>query len=477
MQTTIPFDKLYPSKLNVRKTDPDNDVEIMALDLTVRGLIHNLAVVDEGRGDGMLGIVGGRRRWLALKLLDDRGKWPEKVDREAIPIRVFPEEEGREISLAENRNVPMNPADEVEAYRDIISDYRKLGLADPVGRLARHFQKPVRYIEQRLRLADLAEDILAALRSGRIDVDVAKAYASVSDHGLQLEAFAAQERQGPNAPHRIQSIRAILAGRTYRPSDKWAVYVGVDTYEAAGGRVDCDFFMGIAGDDQILLDAPLMDRLVRERGEPEARRLAAEHGYPDGQLAPWGPDSHVPPKVPPGYEFVPNGALRFGEEERRDAILLCRIAADGSRLEASEHAFRLKPARAAQAGPAAPAGTVAALGLVRQPLDRMPTTAELEAQRRNRFVWARAAKMAVPSFAGTALEGRAVWPADPVEPVPPIGRTAEGDYLAVVQIVIPKEEFEAAVDQADWQLVEEEAAATKKGAAPAERVLEAEAAR
>jgi ParB family chromosome partitioning protein len=476
MQTTIPFDKLYPSSLNVRKTDQDVDIDMMAQDITAFGIIQNLAVVDEGRGDGMFGVVAGGRRWRALNLLESRSKWPPKVDREAIPIKIFPVEEGREISLLENRNVRMNPADEVEAYRDILVDYRKRGIPNPVGRLAKHFSRPVRYIEQRLRLADLAEDILAALRSGRIDVDVAKAYATVSDHSLQLEAFAAQERQGPTSPHRIQSIRAILAGRTYRPSDKWVVFVGMDTYAAAGGRVDRDFFMGVAGDDQILLDTPVLDRLARERGEPESRRLAAELGYADGQLAPWGPDSHVPPKAPAGYEFVPSGALRFGEQERRDAILLCRIAADGSRLEASEHAFRLKPDRAAKAGPAAPAGTVAALGLVRQPLDRMPTTAELEAQRRNRLVWARAAKMVAPSFAGTALEGRAVWPADPVEPVPPIGRTEAGDYLAVLQIVIPKAEFEAAVERADWQLVEEEATATKKGAAPAERVLEEEAA-
>ncbi|MBK8631984.1 MAG: hypothetical protein IPN84_17985 [Sphingomonadales bacterium] len=66
-----------------------------------------------------------------------------------------------------------------------------------------------RHIEARLRLADLAEPIFAALDEGTITLDIAKAYASTASHERQLMVWEqmANHWQGNNA----DTIRRMIA--------------------------------------------------------------------------------------------------------------------------------------------------------------------------------------------------------------------------------------------------------------------------
>jgi ParB family chromosome partitioning protein len=90
----------------------------------------------------------------------------------------------REISLAENLiREAMTPADEARAYRDIVD-----GGADAEA-VARRFGVTVRHVQGRLRLADLAEPIFAALAAGDITLDVAMAYGSTGDRERQAAAW------------------------------------------------------------------------------------------------------------------------------------------------------------------------------------------------------------------------------------------------------------------------------------------------
>ena len=58
-------------------------------------------------------------------------------------------------------------------------------------------------------------------------------------------------------------LRAMLTETTVRASDRRAVFVGVETYEAAGGIVLRDLFE--SDDGGWLQDAALLDRLVAEK--------------------------------------------------------------------------------------------------------------------------------------------------------------------------------------------------------------------
>jgi ParB family chromosome partitioning protein len=137
----------------------------------------------------------------------------------------------REISLAENLiREAMTPADEARAYRDIVD-----GGADAEA-VARRFGVTVRHVQGRLRLADLAEPIFAALAAGEITLDVAQAYGSTGDRERQAAAWERLDelagRQSAGDPPR--DCRGASRPITHRP------LLGEAEYVACGGRIERD---------------------------------------------------------------------------------------------------------------------------------------------------------------------------------------------------------------------------------------------
>jgi ParB family chromosome partitioning protein len=458
----VAWEQLYLSEQCGEPNDA-TDIEQLAADIIAQGIYVPLEVVEEGR----LGVIAGGRRLLALQLLARANDWPDgKLDRKAIPVTVRALEEAREISLSENvHSVVMNPVDELEAYAAIIADYEKGGEDDPAARIlrcARHFGRTERYVEQRLRLAALADEIRAALREGRIGIEAAKAYAQTGDAELQLQVFAAQERQNQ---HSVAGIRAALAGRIYRTVDRQVLYVGVQAYVAAGGRLDRDLFMN-ADQGEVVLDTALLDRLCIEKGEPEAERVAREAGYAGGQLKPWGGAAWLPPRPPAGFERV-HTLAGLAPDERAAAIAICAIAADGSAVVPTDEGFKPSVQRQAGAAPAAPAGTEGAGGEglgglapsspgflpLRTAAAQRAGESELErlARIRNGKIELAALRLAFPSWAASALEGRLFWPPAGQANVPAVQQDGE-NYAVAVFVTIPKADVARVMEEAEAEV-------------------------
>ena len=97
------------------------------------------------------------------------------------------------------------------------------------------------------------------------------AFTVTSDHARQEQVWDSLSRTFNKEPY---YIRRLLTESAVRVSDRRAQFVGVETYEAAGGVVMRDLF----SDDQggWLQDPALLDRLVAEKLETEGRTLAAE---------------------------------------------------------------------------------------------------------------------------------------------------------------------------------------------------------
>lgn len=463
MHSTAPLDRLYKSALNVRKTDSNFDVEELADDIVTRGLLQNLDVVDEGMLDGALGVVAGGRRLAALQLIDKRGDWPDRLlDRNAIPILIGPLEEGRETSLAENlQRVVMNAADEFEGYRDIIADYETRGVGgdhqERVARCARRFGKTARYVEQRLRLAALAPDILEALRSGELSLDSAKAYATVADHALQMQVFAGQEAIRPQTHnrHSPHAIRSAFAGKVYKIGDRQVRYISIEEYLAAGGRIELDLFMATA-EEEVLLDTELVDRLCSEKGQRESTELAERDGFDSGILAGWAAGTWSWPKTPAGYEKAWNGSGwgpgESPDHERATAIAIYRIAADGSGLELITDYFRPLAVAAGPGGRPTSMAPAAAPAKSESLLDRL-------ARIRREKIFTRAVKLAAPTLVGTPLEGRAFYPPDEETSLAPVSQDPEGNYLIAILVRVSPDDVgqlmadaERLVDQEEDQL-------------------------
>ncbi|MGE5564275.1 MAG: ParB/RepB/Spo0J family partition protein [Bacillota bacterium] len=265
MIKTIPLNKLVASPRNVRRSsDPQADAELKA-DIEARGLLQNL-VASAGKPKGCFAVEAGERRRRALHSLAEEGKLAP--DHEVCCL-VIDKASAPESSLAENfQRLAMNAADECLAFQQLIEQG-----GDAEG-IARRFGLTVRFVEGRLRLANLAPVVFEALGAGEISLDVAKAYAATPDRERQEYVFE-QMGRGYGYAH-PDSIRRMMTQATISATDRRARFVGEEAYVAAGGRIERDLFSD--EDNARWLDVALIERLAAEKMEKLAAAAAAEQG-------------------------------------------------------------------------------------------------------------------------------------------------------------------------------------------------------
>jgi len=265
MIRTIPLGRLVASERNVRRhSDAAADAELKA-DIAARGLLQNLVVSPVKKPRGCFAVEAGERRRRALVSLAAEGAL--EADHE-VSCLVVDVSDAREASLAENfQRLAMNPADECLAFSSLVEQG-----ASPED-VARRFGLSVRFVEGRLRLADLAPVVFEALGAGEITLDMAKAYAATSDRERQAWVFEQLSGYGTQYP---DSVRRMMTQATVAASDRRAVLVGEDAYLAVGGRIERDLFdeEGTAR----WLDVALLERLATEKMEALAAAAQAETG-------------------------------------------------------------------------------------------------------------------------------------------------------------------------------------------------------
>ena len=182
-----------------------------------------------------------------------------------------------ELSLAENVvRVAMHPADQVQAFG---------ALADAgatVAGIAARFGVAERTVEQRLRLGNAAPELLGAYRADEIDLDTLKAFAVTADRERQMAVWE-QVKEQSYRPSGWQIKRMLTEDRVPATSIT-AHFVGVETYEAAGGRVDRDLF---ADEDErgVWLEHPdLLDKLATKSLQVTADELATRWKWAEARL-------------------------------------------------------------------------------------------------------------------------------------------------------------------------------------------------
>ena len=268
MNQTVKLSKLRLSVSNVR-TAPDAAlmIEPFAADLEARGVLQNLLVTPVARSRGMFEVFDGGRRLRALNMLVERGVIdPDKYD---VPVRVLKgsDAELTETSLAVSfHHLKLSPTEECRAFQHFLA-----GSTD-IDAVAKRFGVTRRFIDGRLRLADLAEPIFTALAESKITLDMAKAYASTASHEAQLSTW---NTYGSYSNYSADSIRRIIANDMMRADDPVALLVGAEAYEAAGGVVERDLF----SDAREKWRHPEIARgLAAAIMEAEATRIGEERG-------------------------------------------------------------------------------------------------------------------------------------------------------------------------------------------------------
>ena len=266
----IPFNKLVLAQANVRRVKAGVSIDELAESIARRGLIQSLhvrPVLDaEGKETGMFEVPAGGRRYRALELLAKQKRLaknapvPRVVGDAARDILID------EVSLAENIDrAPLHPLDQFRAFQAM----RDKGMTEEA--IAAAFFVGVNVVKQRLRLASVSPKLLDVYADDGMTLEMLMAFTVSADHARQEQVWEAISAGWQKEPWQI---RRMLTETTVRASDKRAVFVGLDTYEAAGGVVTRDLFQ--SDDSGWLQDVALLERLVAEKFKAAADEIATE---------------------------------------------------------------------------------------------------------------------------------------------------------------------------------------------------------
>ncbi|CAG4896889.1 ParB/RepB/Spo0J family partition protein [Paraburkholderia saeva] len=263
---TVPYSTLRPSPLNAR-TKPLSGIPSLAANIRAKGLLQNLVVheIKGSRGrQRKYGVCAGQRREAALDLLfeqkDIAADYP-------VPVRIVNEGEALAISLIENtEREGLDPFDVLRAYRMLAEE------GQSVDYIAALFSASPLTVKRRMKLASVSPRLLSLLRDDAITLDQLAALALADNHETQEHIwFDANEWQRqPNYLRQAITRAEIDASRS-----RLVRFIGLDTYEAAGGYVRRDLFSD-DGNAGYIADAELLQRLVAQKLDAAAEEVRAE---------------------------------------------------------------------------------------------------------------------------------------------------------------------------------------------------------
>lgn len=265
----VPLSDLFIHPLNVRSEPPPEDIAALADSIEAVGLLQNLAgFLDPANPADIawkIGIVAGGRRLRALALLATRqGRDPAET---RVPVMVTSNEDVARLWAATENTArqALHPADEVRAYG------RMEAAGGSTSSIARAFAVTKDHVARRLKLAQLPDAAIEALRKGEIGLDQAAALTvAQSDEALIAELDTVRGKDGYS--YSADAIRSRLMTETVSANDRRAMFVGIEAYRGAGGKVQEDLFT----ERTRLLNSALLDRLFAEKLEAAVANAQAE---------------------------------------------------------------------------------------------------------------------------------------------------------------------------------------------------------
>lgn len=251
---------------NVRKTDADKEIAELAASIKSVGLISPLTVIaGKGSKTQTYAVVAGQRRLKAIQRLVDSKDWPKD---DLIPCTVVDVADALEISLAENTlRTDMHPADQYEAFAALADKGMK------AGEIAARFGTTEKNVAGLMKLGKVAPDLIDLYREDKIDLDELQAFALTDDQKEQMRVWKALEKL-PAWQCSARAIKDAITKGEIKATDKRVRLIGLDAYEAAGGKVRRDLF-----DDRnagYVSNAELLNKLVAEKLESVAADVRAE---------------------------------------------------------------------------------------------------------------------------------------------------------------------------------------------------------
>lgn len=185
----IPLPELHVAASNARHKSRKPDLSDILPSIRKRGILQPLLVRPDAQG---FGIVAGRRRYLAAKMLEQEGQ-----EIESLPCAVMGDADDAdavEASLIENMaRLAMDEMDQFEAFQRLLKEGRT------VPEIAATFAVSEIVVRRRLAIANLLPRIRQAYRAGEINGDSLQALtmATKSQQKEWLEIFEDEEQVAP----------------------------------------------------------------------------------------------------------------------------------------------------------------------------------------------------------------------------------------------------------------------------------------
>jgi ParB family chromosome partitioning protein len=262
----IPLNKLSASDHNVRRTGRTLGLDALAASIAAHGLLQNLTVIPvrarNGKETGKYQVIAGGRRLAALKALAEASTIAKDA---AVGCLVHDDSVAEEISLAENvMREQLHPADQFEAFKRLVED-GGIGIEE----IAARFGVTPAVVRQRLKLAAVSPVLMQTYRDGGLTLEQLMAFTVSDDHSRQIAVW-----EGLSWNKEPAAIRRAMTCDRVAATDKRAIFVGVEAYEAAGGVIERDLFTEDHGG--YFTDPGLLDRLALEKLAVVAESVRAE---------------------------------------------------------------------------------------------------------------------------------------------------------------------------------------------------------
>lgn len=262
----VPLSDLIKSPLNIRSMPyTAESVKRLANSIETLGLLHNLVV--HSLPEGKSGVAAGGRRLASLTLLCEMGRI--NLDYR-VPVKCVSDELAVEASYAENSELEtMHPVEQIRAFGMLAAQGKTAAqIGDGLGYGSRHVQRM-------LKLANLAPVLLEKLAADDINVEQCQALCLESDQARQVAVFESVHARWGAAPAHLLK-QGITESEIYVTSPNF-MFVGRETYEAAGGVVREDLFSQEEGAGTV--DEILVEKLVLEKLEAIALEIQQREGW------------------------------------------------------------------------------------------------------------------------------------------------------------------------------------------------------
>lgn len=134
-----------------------------------------------------------------------------------------------------------------------------------------------KHVYRRVALSGLPAEVLDALQAEEINLSQAAAFTISDDQTLSLAVLEQVKERGKNhwqvmSDHQIK--KALKPEAVNADNDRRAAYVGLEAYQAAGGRVGGDLF----AEETMLDDPSILDDVFAAKLAEAAEAYTAEHG-------------------------------------------------------------------------------------------------------------------------------------------------------------------------------------------------------